>query len=588
MGLLKDRHGTYYARQRVPQGLQEAVARILNKGKVKQVWLKRSLGTKKVGEANVRAKPVLMEFDRIIAQAKAAVKARPIRTSLSATEIKRMADYSYAHALALHDKFMREAPSEELAFRQLEEAESGTQEWSEPVPEFGLSGGQMLDANHTLPGAVRDAEDALARGDIRHVAHKTEEALETFQISLDPKCAGYLKLGMEVLRAYVRAVRDIAARHKGEPIETPLLTVPSVTAVPQGGALREALVGWQKERSPSLGVLAEYERAVRLFNELHGEVPVVQITRTHARTFREALQDLPRHRAASLLHATLPELADWGRNHPEAAKITAATVNKLLGGVQTIAIWAYDKGMVPDDVSWSDPFAKMRLREDAPERDAFTIDELNKIFLSPVFTEGERPQPGRGEAAFWMPLLGLYTGARRGELAALTAKDVHDVDGVPAFTFVEEKSTGKTLKTRTSARTVPVHPQLMEIGWLKYVGAVRHSGGDEAWLFPQIAPAKPNALKAWTKWFNRHLRALGIEDRRKVFHSFRHSFKDALRVARVPEDLNDALTGHSNASVGRSYGAKEILRRFGMPTLNDAITRVTYKGLKTPKSWHQG
>jgi hypothetical protein len=55
MGLLKDRHGTYYARQRVPQGLEEAVARILNNGKVKQVWLKRSLGTKKVAEANVRA-----------------------------------------------------------------------------------------------------------------------------------------------------------------------------------------------------------------------------------------------------------------------------------------------------------------------------------------------------------------------------------------------------------------------------------------------------------------------------------------------------------------------------------------------------
>jgi integrase len=46
-------------------------------------------------------------------------------------------------------------------------------------------------------------------------------------------------------------------------------------------------------------------------------------------------------------------------------------------------------------------------------------------------------------------------------------------------------------------------------------------------------------------------------DTTRVFHSFRHSFKDGLRAAAVGEDLNDALTGHSNASVGRSYGAKD-------------------------------
>jgi integrase len=129
----------------------------------------------------------------------------------------------------------------------------------------------------------------------------------------------------------------------------------------------------------------------------------------------------------------LPELAEWGGEHPEAPKITAATVNKLLGGVQTIALWAYDKGMVSDDVPWSDPFAKMRLREDAPERDAFTIPELKTLFASPVFTKRERPKPGRGEAAFWLPLLAFYTGARRGELASLAVKDVRKVDFLPTL-----------------------------------------------------------------------------------------------------------------------------------------------------------
>ena len=39
MGLNKNRHGTYEARKKVPQHLEVAVARVLDNGKPKQVWL---------------------------------------------------------------------------------------------------------------------------------------------------------------------------------------------------------------------------------------------------------------------------------------------------------------------------------------------------------------------------------------------------------------------------------------------------------------------------------------------------------------------------------------------------------------------
>ena len=64
MGLMKDRHGTYYARVKVPERLQAAVARVLDQGKERQSFLKKSLGTKDLKTANVRAKPVLAGFDR--------------------------------------------------------------------------------------------------------------------------------------------------------------------------------------------------------------------------------------------------------------------------------------------------------------------------------------------------------------------------------------------------------------------------------------------------------------------------------------------------------------------------------------------
>ncbi len=46
-----------------------------------------------------------------------------------------------------------------------------------------------------------------------------------------------------------------------------------------------------------------------------------------------------------------------GQGTPSAEKTTAGTVNKLLGGVQAIAVWADKNGMVPDEAMWSDPFA---------------------------------------------------------------------------------------------------------------------------------------------------------------------------------------------------------------------------------------
>jgi integrase len=168
-------------------------------------------------------------------------------------------------------------------------------------------------------------------------------------------------------------------------------------------------------------------------------------------------------------------------------------------------------------------------------------------------------------------------------------KNVNDVEGMPCFTFEEDKIIGKRLKTSTAIRTVPVHPQLIELGWLDYVEEVGRGNNENAWLFAPISPQAVGALKAWTKWFGRYLRSIGITDRRKVFHSFRHSFKDALRAADVSEDLNDALLGQKNSSVGRTYGAKQksgakdIVRRFGMERLESAVYAVEYEGLRLPR-----
>jgi len=71
-----------------------------------------------------------------------------------------MTDYYYAAKLASHDEYVRTAPEEEAEFRKLElDDETGLA----PVPEFGLSGGQMFDVRENLPPLILEAEAALKR-----------------------------------------------------------------------------------------------------------------------------------------------------------------------------------------------------------------------------------------------------------------------------------------------------------------------------------------------------------------------------------------------------------------------------------------
>jgi integrase len=577
MGIGKNRHGTYYAIKQVPKHLQEVVARVLNNGKARQTWLKRSLATKDAAQANRIAKPVLIEFDRTLDRARGLIAERPARAGLSSVEIKRMAEYHYASKLASQDEFIRDAPRIEEQYRGLE-PDAGP--WVHPVPEFGLSGGQLLDLVENLTGIVREAEAALSKGDIAHIEIQLEHLLETFQINLDKKSASYRELGLEALRAEVRALRAIQQRGAGEPIETPPLPALNTTPTGEGrGTFSAAFEGWKVALNRSPRTVQEYEYAIKLFGELHGDMSLAAIRKSQARQFRQALQEVPikRFRTGKLRTATLPELAAWGREHTSAQKIGAGTINKLLGALQSVCRWARKEELVPDD--WTDPFADMRVDGDESERAPFEAKELQAIFGSPVFTEGHRPDGGKGEAAFWLPLLALFTGARLGELSGLRASDVvHDTSvGTVCIYITADTRAGKRLKTKQSARAVPIHAQLIELGFLKFVAAEAKAHGERAWLFPQVAPGTTGA-RAYSKWFGRYIGAQGVTDTAKVFHSFRHNFTDALRIADVADGVSRALVGHTQGGVHGRYGAKDMAARY-RHRLAEAIARGAYAGL---------
>jgi integrase len=596
MGVIKDRNGTYYAQQRVPDRLQKAVARILGKGKPKQVFLKRSLGTKVLKDANTRAKPVQIEFDRIIREAEALEKSKPpTRATLTNTEISRMAEYVYAKELqddertrvGGRDEYARIA---ELARREYLAEGRNPDElvplWRyEDLPKYGLSAAQLTMSREHHVEDLADLRDALALSNIAAVEHHVADALDAFGINLGPNSPSYPTLGIAVLRAYVRALEDIGKRNDGHPVETPALqpATSSATEAETGATLREAFEGWKKVRVRPDDTLSEYNRAVEMFIELHGNLAVAIIKRRHALEFREAIQLVPRHRGGALRNATLPELVEWAKKHPDAPRVAAGTINKQLGALQAVCMWAHMNGLMPDDIVWADPFHRMRLEEDESDRAPFAKSELQVVFDDPLFTAHEWPVGARGAAGFWLPLLALFTGARQAEIGGLRASNItkDEATGTPLMYIVRNTRAGRRLKTKSSARAIPIHSQLVELGFLQFVAKRRREGAD-AWLFPRISPETGRAgIKAWSKWFGRYLRdSVGVKDTAKVFHSFRHGVKDALRRARVDYELREALVGHSHGNtVSGGYGAAEMLARWGVEALQEAISKITYPGL---------
>lgn len=207
-------------------------------------------------------------------------------------------------------------------------------------------------------------------------------------------------------------------------------------------------------------------------------------------------------------------------------------------------------------------------------------DDLKTIFGSPIYTAGKRPLGGAGDAAAWLPIMALYTGARLEELCQLTLDDIKtsgDITYLRLLDLYDEEAEKdiKRLKTEGSRRNIPLAPALIAHGFLDYVAYRREQ--KETWLFPALVPDKKYGRRGsnWSKWWGRWRKALGVAGRERCFHAFRHSFKTACRAAGIDEEVHDALTGHSGGGIGRDYG------HFPLAPLATAVCKLGYPELLT-------
>ena len=322
---------------------------------------------------------------------------------------------------------------------------------------------------------------------------------------------------------------------------------------------------FNQERCASKKTVDEAQKVVSRFVNVYGDIAAEDINGAVIREFKELLIKTPSILPNKLRSLTLRQVVKETSGNYSGRMLSDSTINKHLSVISSVLEWASNNSYFDDN--WHNPVRGKTIKRKELERDRmpFTKEDLTKIFSSSVYTRKLRPKGGCGEASYWIPIIALYTGMRLEEIGQLLLSDIKRNAGIWYFDIND--SNDKKLKNHSSIRKVPIHQSLLDLGFINYIDSL-----EGVQLFPLLKKDKYGKLtQNWSKWFGRYLRRIGITDSSKVFHSYRHGLKDALRNSGVDEAISDAITGHSSVSVGRSYGSG-----YSLTILNNAVQKVSY------------
>lgn len=509
---LLKRNSTYYYRRRIPLDLLDYYS-----PKTEFVF---SLKTKDLKEAERRARVESVKLDQEFEKARFNITAPPI-DSISKEDIQRLSDAWIAHIL--------------------EEDEEARIE--------GLSESEYQNLSESLDIVELGSKVDFARGQHHIIDFEMLDFCESHGFKIVKDSNAYNQLAYAFLRATIEANEKLKLRHQGEIVETPKApkigpsAFPSVNPMDSLEKLRDY---WLSQSRKSRTAEAEANTMIRKFREYVGDLKPSEIHKAHVVELKDKMLE---------------------------AGSSPATINKGRGILAAIFSCAEKNAKIE-----SNPFHGMvKLKVPRKEVDSpYTIQELNTIFNSPVFKEGYRPKQGKGEAAFWMPLLGLYTGCRVNEAAQIFLTDIGEEDGIPYILIRPDEATGRTVKD-SNKRRVPIHPNLVEMGFLDYVAQMRKA--NETQLFPLLKITRRDGKLAdkWRGWWSDYVRGLGITRIPQPFHGFRHTFVEHGRRCKLNSELRRIIEGHTPNTVEfKSYG--ESL--YPLEPLYDELKKLNYKGFE--------
>ncbi len=295
--------------------------------------------------------------------------------------------------------------------------------------------------------------------------------------------------------------------------------------------------------------LRQRKAGLMLFAEFMGDLRLSEIDGDVLRKFRDGplktipgrANTLPKEIKRPTMKATIEALQADGREWP---LLSTAMQSERMQWLARFFAWLHTKDYLGVDVAATlrgetgmtkaQQKAAKRAAEDEDEdgREPFTPEQLRLIFTQQHYQTGDGrhvKKPARWYGfEYWLPLLGLFAGLRIKEASQLHLSDVKDVDGVWCLD-INDRSIDKSVKNTAATRLIPLHPEVIRLGFLDYCDQLRQSGFRR--VFPELSWSKTDAkyAKESGRKMSAMLKNLGmLRDGTLVYHCLRHNANNAL------------------------------------------------------------
>ena len=543
----RGKNGTKYCRLRIPAALLAAYP-------PEKTHITRSLHTTDLREAKKRLKNEINQIDcefalhRNALKEKQALYARKKLDALSGEQLKALADY-WVHQVLLNDERLRSEGLDDAEFDEM----------GERFKQQRFELGRML-----------------ATGRIDKILPAMHSFIYLCGLDVEMSPEESKRAGMAFLSAVVTSLDHQRARQGGQVVKTndvaPAAPTPKEVTTRENSKLSKQELSWDSV----FAVWRDYVKNRPKSTTIATQTP-----------WRE-LQKLAAANGVNHPRDVTPELMRKFVDEMAARGLAVVTLNERLAKIKSLFKVAKGKGALTvnpavDTIGLKqNSFEKRRQR-----RLPFDNADVSNIFSSPIFNHQQlRSQGQSGEASYWIPILMYYTGARTEEIAGLALSDVVQ-DSVHGWYFNlidrpsqdddlfldgegtqenrpnadgQTKEQWRNLKNDKSIRKVPVATELIDLGLLRFMDAMKAKG--QTSLFPSLTHDWHDKLSgAFSKFFGRYkMHVLGINNPKKVLYSFRHTMKDAMTSAQVESKYLKRILGHASGegSVTDGYGAADV------------------------------
>ncbi|MBW0157633.1 site-specific integrase [Sedimentimonas flavescens] len=318
----------------------------------------------------------------------------------------------------------------------------------------------------------------------------------------------------------------------------------------------------------------------KLIVEVFGERPITEIEPADWKGFNDMLRQLPnnhgksrnerhlscfeviaaadrkqdtelrRARRAIKVRGLAGDEAEDLLRRAKVARISPRTFQRHQKHLSAPLDYAVEKGLISHNpfkpfVLGEKMIGEMNSRRPEASRQIWG-DEIKALFATDKWTS---PKTAIDDPLYWVPLIARLSGMRSEEILQLKPENIRSDNGIWYFDI--ERGTGQSVKSENGQRTVPLHSQLIELGFLELVARQRRL--KRLRIFDKIARSKSKKqtfTANFTKSFTYYRKSRKVYDARRDLHAMRTTFNTNCVANGVPDTARRYLMGHKDNDVG--------------------------------------